>query len=230
MNQVAVVTGISSGIGLEIGKVLLELGYVVYGISRTSPKDYLGKDFTFLTCDLLDESRFISTLQSIKEPVSVLVNCAGVGYFGQHEDLKPEEISQMINLNLKAPVLASSLLLKDLKETKGIIFNITSITGKENSRFGATYGATKAGLESFGKSLFDEARKSRVRVVNVAPDLTDTAFFDNLSFRPENDPEAKIDPKTVAEAVRFVLSQPYGTVITELTIRPQKILLDKGKK
>ena len=216
-------TGASSGIGLEICKKLLELDFKVYGISRSRPKI----NIEHLEADVTDTDLLSNLLNEIKEPIDLLINCAGVGHFGQHEDLKPKDLEKMISTNLTAPIVTTNLLLKDLKKTKGIVINITSITGKENAKFGAAYGATKAGLESFGKSLFDEVRKSGVRVVNIAPDLTDTSFFDELMFRPEDNPEAKIDPKSVADTVEFILKQPHGTVITELCIRPQRILIDR---
>ncbi|MCV6607650.1 MAG: SDR family oxidoreductase [Campylobacterales bacterium] len=224
--KTALVTGASSGIGFEICKKLLGLDYKVYGVSRNKPD----LDLEFFQVDVTKTKELEDLKKNIKEPLDLLINCAGVGHFGQHEDLKPKDLEKMISTNLTAPIITTNIFLKDLKKQKGTVINITSITGKENAKFGAAYGATKAGLESFGKSLFDEVRKSGVRVVNIAPDITDTRFFDELMFRPEDSPEAKIEPQSVANGVEFILNQPEGTVITELTIRPQKILINKKPK
>lgn len=228
MNR-AVVTGHSSGIGLEITKTLLDMGFLVHGISRTEARKELVGNILEHQCDVTDIENLEKILKEIEKTteIDLLVNSAGFGLFAMHEDLKAADIAKMVETNLTAPLITANLLLKTIKKQQGMIINITSISGKQNSKFGAAYGATKAGLESFGKSLFDEARKAGVRVINIAPDLTDTPFFDELSFKPSDKIGGKIDPEQVAKAIKFVILQPEGTVITELTIRPQKILIDK---
>ncbi len=225
----AIITGHSSGIGLEITKTLLDRGFLVYGISRSSVKEELTGNFTEKQCDITDLQQLEKTAQEIlnESQIDLVINCAGIGLFAMHEDLRPKDLANLVQTNLTAPIIISNLFLKTLKKTEGTLINITSISGKQNSKFGAAYGATKAGLESFGKSLFDEARKSGVQVINIAPDLTDTHFYDNLSFRPSKKIGSSVFPKQVANAVEFILAQPKGTVITEMTLRPQKILIDK---
>ncbi|HIP60112.1 MAG TPA: SDR family oxidoreductase [Campylobacterales bacterium] len=220
----AVVTGASSGIGKACAKKLLELGYKVYGLSRTC--NIIDKNFIHVEIDLTDTKQ-IQKLENTNP--HVLINCAGVGYFAPHEELSFEQIQEMIALNLTAPMLVTKLFLRALKQQGGYIFNINSISGIQPALFGATYGASKAGLRHFGTSLFKEARKSGLKVININPDITNTPFFDSLNFKPTQDSQTYIDPKDIADIIENVLNQREGTVMTDITIEPQKFQISKKK-
>ena len=225
--KTAIVTGASSGIGLEIVKTLVGMEYRVYGLARDFGKSgFSDPDFIPVTCDVTDTAQLQSAVQAIKEKekqgIFLLVNNAGVGFFGPHEQLKPRQIEIMTATNLQAPLILTSLLLRDIKQSQGFIINIASVTAKKSSTHGCAYAATKAGLAHFSLSLFDEIRKTGAKVVCIYPDMTQTAFYDQADFREGDDPESYITPRDVAEAVKMVLAQPAGTVVTELTIRPQK--------
>jgi short-subunit dehydrogenase len=228
---IAIVTGASSGIGLSVSKKLIEIGHKVYGIARDFSKtNFINPNFIPLVCDVTNTNKLITTVRDIleHEDIYILVNNAGVGYFGPHETIKPEYIEGMVKTNLLAPLVLTHLVLRSLKKTQGYVINIASITALHSSRFGCAYAATKAGLHQFGDSLFDEVRKSGVKVVTIYPDITQTPFYENLSFRPEDDPLCYITPECIAETVENILSQRKGTVITQVVIRPQKLQLKKG--
>lgn len=175
--------------------------------------------------DLLDTSRLTERISEImkKEPdIRVLINNAGCAWYGLHEELNAEKIFAMVRTNLELPMLLSQLLLRRLKEAKGYIINISSVTATENAPHAAAYGATKAGLLSFSRSLFAENRKYGLRVSCILPDLTDTDLYRNTNFRPSEDPGCALDPRDTANAVRYILTQPEGVVVPELMLRPQK--------
>ena len=159
--------------------------------------------------------------------IDLLVNCAGVGYYGLHDEIRPENISELIRTNLEVPLLLSNVLLKKLKESKGTILNIASVTATQSNPHGAAYGATKAGLLSFGKSLFDEVRKHGVKVTTILPDMTDTNLYRNASFEASKDENARLLPQDVADSVRYVLEADPHMVITEFTVRPQLHRIEK---
>ena len=160
--------------------------------------------------------------------VDVLINCAGLGVFEPHEEIPSSQIIHMINVNLTAALLLVNLTLRSLKKSHGHIINISSIEATRHSKFSALYTATKSGLRAFSLSLFEELRKSSVRVTSINPDITDTGFFDSLSFSPSDDPSAFLSPKVIAETVLTVLRS--DGVITDLTIRPQRAGVKKKKK
>lgn len=228
--KAAVVTGASSGIGFEISRVLIQLGYKVYGIGRDFSKVVINEaNFIKISCDMTKMHVLIEEIKKIrnKEDVHIVVNNAGVGYFGPHEELNANKIHEMVTVNLEAPMLITQLMLRNLKKNLGFIINISSIEAKKSSIYGCVYGATKAGITDFSNSLFDEVRKYGVKVIAIHPDMTKTNFYRNANFKEGDIPESHITAKEVANAVKNVITQREGMVITDITIRPQKHLIGK---
>lgn len=226
---VAVVTGSSSGIGEAITSTLISQGWTVRGVSRRA-SSIESPFYSHITADLTDShaiNRVARQLLSDHTTIDALINNAGVGHFAPHEELSVEQIEELVKLNLLAPLLLSKYLLRSLKETQGTLINISSFSAEESSSHGAAYAATKAGLRHFGDSLFDEARKSGVRVTTITPDITRTPFYDKLSFAPEDDELAAVTPQCVADSVLQILNQRNGTVTTHVVLRPQRLILKK---
>lgn len=221
----AIVTGASSGIGLEISKVLCRLGYEVFGIGRNFDKDkgLTAESFHPILCNLLDTEKLCETIKEISSDhhMTILVNNAGTAYYGLHEELNPKKIQQMVRTNLEVPMILTCLLLRELKKNKGYVINISSVTAGSSNPHGCAYGATKAGLSSFSRSLFDEARKYGVKVVTISPDMTQTNLYRNANFKESDDIQSYLMPQEVAKAVEFVLSQRDGLVISDITLKPQ---------
>lgn len=226
----AIVTGSSSGIGEAISRMLLKEGYHVIGISRRRG-DIEDPAFEHLACDLSQGGAIDAISQRLlqTQELAVLVNAAGFGRFEPHEELSPKTITEMIALNLTAPVLLTNLLLRLLKTTQGSIINITSIEATRSSKFSALYSATKSGLRAFGHSLFEEVRNSGVAVVTINPDMTDTPFFDPLRFGVGEDEDTKLLATDIAQAVQNLLTMRQGLSITDLTIRPQRFGIRKKR-
>ncbi len=225
--KAALVTGASGGIGSEVCRVLLDMGYRVYGIGRDFSKVYFPDapegQWNPLVLDLLQTGRVEEAVSSLlcKEKISVLVNAAGVGYYGQHQDISPARIREMIRVNLETPLILSGMLLRCIRETRGFIINISSVTADQINPHGCAYGASKAGLSSFGRSLFAENRKYGVKVVEICPDMTRTGLYRNADFEADPDELASLDPREVGQALRYILSRPQGTVVSQIRLQPQ---------
>lgn len=223
MKDAAIVTGASSGIGLEISKVLCRLGYEVFGIGRNFDTEFTENSFHPIICDILDTENLCDTVKKIaaNNCVTLLVNNAGTAYYGLHEELNVKKIQQMVRTNLEAPMILTCQLLRELKKNKGYIINISSVTANTSNPHGCAYGATKAGLSSFSRSLFDEARKYGVKVVTISPDMTKTNLYRNANFREGDEAESYLLPEEVAKTVEYVLSQRDGLVVSDITLKPQ---------
>lgn len=223
--EAAVVTGASSGIGYAISRKLSALGYVVFGFGRDFGKtEWQEEDNVHpVVCDVLDTEKLCACVRQItaQYQVSILVNNAGVGYYGLHEELSPGKIKELVRTNLEAPMILTQQLLRHLKKNAGYVINISSVTADGVNPHGCAYGATKAGLASFSRSLFDEARKYGVKVVTISPDMTRTNLYRNADFREGNEAESYLLPEEVAGAVEFALSQREGMVVTDITLKPQ---------
>ena len=202
----AIVTGYSSGIGKAIVDKLEENSYNI--IKLTSRLE-----------DIVSLEKEVKAILKTTD-IDLLINCAGVGIFKPHEEISISKIKELIDVNLTAPIILSNLLLRSLKKCSGTIINITSIEATKHSRFSALYTATKSGLRDFGLCLFEEVRKSGVRVVSVNPDITQTNFFDELQFEPSNKPDTYLLPESIAKSIIDILN--FDGVITDITVRAQK--------
>ena len=227
--RTAVVTGASSGIGQAVSLRLCSMGFDVYGFGRDFHQNELNEelasipDFHPVAMDLCDTRRLEEEIRKIRlsQVVTLLVNAAGAAYYGLHETLNPGKISEMVRVNLEVPMILSQLLLRDLKKNSGMIINISSVTASSSNPHGCAYGATKAGLSSFGRSLFDEARKYGLKVVTISPDMTQTRLYRNADFEASDLPEARLLAEDVADAVAFAVGRPDTVNVSEMVIRPQ---------
>jgi len=211
--QSAVVTGASSGIGKAICEYLSK-EYKVYKISRRN-----GIDITDINS--------LEKLEFLKDKnIKILVNCAGIGIFKPHEEIKTKDIQKLIDTNLTAPIVLTKLLLRTLKQNKGYIFNITSIEALRHSKFSALYTATKAGLRAFSMSLFEEVRKD-VKVISINPDITKTNFFDELNFCHSDERDSYIEPKSIVKIIDLALNT--DEIIEDITIRPKLVKITKKR-
>ncbi|HOV27869.1 MAG TPA: SDR family oxidoreductase [Pseudobacteroides sp.] len=220
----AILTGASKGIGLAMTKRLVSLGYKVYGLSRSNEIPFSHECFIPVKCDLLNTDQLLSTITNIleKDPhINILINNAGIGFFGPHEQIAVKDIQSMIRTNLEVPLILCQLLLRTLKKNKGMIISISSVTAKKVSTHGCAYAATKAGLSHFFTSLFEEVRKSGVKITTIHPDITKSNFYDSLDFTYADEEDAAITDEQIADALEYVLSNGSNVVVSDITLRPQ---------
>ncbi len=218
--KTAIVTGASSGIGLQCAKMLSQNGYEVFGIGRCFQEKVC---FNIIEEDITNTSKILSVINEIKRKngVDLLMNCAGVAYYGTHEQLTAQQIKAMLRTNAEAPMIITNALINELSKNRGIIINISSVTAKERNPHGCVYGATKAALTSFSESLFEEVRKRGIKVITIHPDMTDTALYRNADFTPKEDEKYCLSAESISQALKFALSTNENTVVTDITLKPQ---------
>lgn len=233
-NKAAIVTGASSGIGYAVSKKLSALGYEVFGIGRNFGKiEWTAADNIHpIVCDILDTDKLCACVRQItaQHQVHILINNAGIGYYGLHEELSPDKIKKLVRTNLEAPMILTQQLLRHLKKNAGYIINISSVTAAQSNPHGCAYGATKAGLASFSRSLFDEARKYGVKVITISPDMTQTNLYRNADFREGDEATSYLVPEDIAGAVEWILTQRGGVLVTDMTLKPQLHRIQKKEK
>ncbi len=206
-----IITGTSSGIGKAIKEELKE--FEIIELCRNCPYSI---DFNNI--------KEVKKLK-FKDIKGIILN-AGVGYFGQFEDIKISQIEEMINVNFLSPMILVKNNLREIKKQKGFIITISSTSATHPARLGVVYSATKAAIRQFSKSLFEEVRKSGVKVSTIVPDLTLTNFHNKTFFRPSKDPLAHLKPEDIAKIVKDVIYSPF--VIEEIIIKPQLFKIEKA--
>lgn len=220
MNR-AIVTGASSGIGKAISEMLLQNGYEVFGLGRHFKETIESNLFHPVSVDLLKEAELQKVFRELPvDHLDLLVNNAGCAYYGLHENIKQDRIQEMVRLNLEVPMVFCQKYLKVLRENHGCIINIASISGMHEAAHGACYGATKAGLIAFSKSLFAEERKHGLKVTCVIPDMTSTNLYRNADFEADTADGCCLDPKDIAEVVKDVIYHK-NFVTSEIVVQPQ---------
>lgn len=190
-NHYALVTGASSGMGLEFARQLAKRGYNLLIVSneeaihevakRLEAEEASGKDVLSLVMDLgrQDSARELYEYAQAHElEIEVLVNNAGVYHDKDILDDSEGFTSLIMNLHMYTPAMLCYLFGKDMRERrKGYILNVCSVTSKMAAQRLGTYGGTKAFLCHFTRALHIELRKYGVHVTDVSPGAVDTGLY-----------------------------------------------------
>ncbi|GAA6974296.1 SDR family oxidoreductase [Helicobacter pylori] len=173
--KVAIITGASSGIGLECALMLLDQGYKVYALSRHAT---LCVALNHALCESIDID--VSDSNALKEVFlnisakedhcDVLINSAGYGVFGSVEDTPIDEVKKQFGVNFFAlcEVVQFCLpLLKNKPHSK--IFNLSSIAGRVSMLFLGHYSASKHALEAYSDALRLELKPFNIQVCLIEP-------------------------------------------------------------
>jgi short-subunit dehydrogenase len=188
LNQLAVVTGASSGIGYELARVFIENGFDVVINSASNrldqANDYLkdlGGKVIPIRADLADYDgveEFWRGVEQLGRPVDAIAINAGVGVGGKFAETGLDEEINLVRLNVEGTVhVAKRAVQHMVGRGKGRILITSSIAGEMVAPREAVYAASKAFDLSFAKSLREELEDTGVTVTALQPGPTDTDFF-----------------------------------------------------
>jgi len=224
--KVAIVTGVSSGIGRATAEALLARGAAVAGWGRTAPEGLDHDRFQFFACDVRDEhavaEALTNTLRELGPEVHALVNNAGVGIFGPIDGFKSEDWHAMFDTNVNGLFYCTRAVLPAMKKQHaGHIINVASLAATAGTANLAGYCATKYAVRGFSDALFKELRPDGIRVTCVMPGSVETQF-NGATPSPEPDPH-KMQPEDIAAAIIHALEAPEATMISEIQMRPANV-------
>ena len=227
--KVSVVTGGSRGIGLAIAARLAELGSEVIITARK--RDELDKaaegirksggKCEGIVCDvssLADVQQLADRLRDRQKKLKIVINNAGVGGFSTPlHQTDPESWDKIMNTNLRGVyhmirAFASTLIANG----GGDIVNISSLAGKNALPNGATYSASKWGLNGLSYSVAEELRGYNIRVTVVCPGSVNT----DLSPHTGKNFSKMLQPADVAHVVGMVVTQAPQSFASEILLRP----------
>ncbi len=226
-NKTALVTGSGKGIGKACAIALAEAGANVIILSRTE-KDLLivqnkikklKKKCSYFVCDVTNLKEIKKIFSEINK-LDILVNNAGTNRPEYFTKIKRKDMSEVVDLNIKAcfdiAQLATKVMLKskNRKKNGGSIINISSQLGKVGAPLRSVYNMTKFGIEGLTKGMAIDLAKHNIRVNSVCPTFVETPmvkkFFKDKKFKDsviKNIPLGKVATESdIASAVVYLAS------------------------
>jgi 3-oxoacyl-[acyl-carrier protein] reductase len=222
--RVALVTGASRGIGAAVARRLDGEG-VRLGLASRSGDD-LGIDGAVARpCDVRDPAALEALVRETVERfggLDIVVANAGVGSYGPFLEMPPEQMEEILDVNVKGTFYTLRAALPHLLRSEAAdVVTVASEAGRRGLPFEATYCASKFAQVGLTRALDHELRPQGVRCTNVCPGGVATDFAMGRGRTPEM-PELRdmMSAEDVADAVLFVLTRPRNHRILEMAFRP----------
>ena len=245
-SKVVLITGCSSGIGLETAIECAKEGHTVFATMRNlnkkselekrSKKEKLVERIKILELDISDSNSIVNTIASIvrqTKKIDVLFNNAGYRLIGSLEDVTINEIREQINTNLMGPMHLTKTVLPHMKhgEEPGLIINMSAVPGKIGFPLSTSYCVSKFGIEGFTDSLRREMIHRNVNVCLIEAGIVHTKFFDNIKITEQSSESeyAKDTLKMVTRLKKIINSQKW-TMPEDVAKKVIEIINENGKK
>ncbi len=232
--KIVLVTGATRGLGLAVARQCISDGYKVVAVGRTMTEEltFLMQQYpdhiVFERYDFSDTAGIHSLAVQITKKYGRpwgLVNNAAIGRDGVLATLHERDIAELIKINIEAPVLLTKYILRSMLMNRGgRIINVSSIIASTGFNGLSVYGATKAALAGFTKSLAREVGKAGITVNTLAPgymetEMTSALQGDKLESIKRRSPLGHLATvEDAAYAVSYLLSEKSfsvtGTTIT----------------
>lgn len=237
--SVALVTGASRGFGREISLALALEGVQVVAAALASEKEELislveeirsaGGKAAWRPVDVRVSDECSSLVGwTVKEMggLHVLVNCAGLGYWGPVEDMTDDKWQRTMDVNVSGTFYLSRAAIGPMrKEGRGHIVNIASVMGRRGVPNMTAYCASKAAVMAFSEGLSKEVKGDGIQVSVLSPGTANTRFREKHTSRPLDpsitDPELMLQPADVASAVLWALKSSRYVSALQIVVEPR---------
>jgi 3-oxoacyl-[acyl-carrier protein] reductase len=226
--KVALITGASRGIGFAIARSLGRMGARLSLCARdarrleSAANELKGEGFTVFAApaDVTRADQIASLVQGTEQtlgPVEILVNNAGIGYFGPVQEASEANWDAVLDTNLKSVFLISKAIAPGMiLRRSGHIVNIASLAGKNAFANGGIYCASKWGLIGLTQCMAEDLRQYGIRMSAVCPGSVATEFSPHAG----KDTSKMLQAEDVAHAVEMIVTQAPQSFISEVLLRP----------
>jgi len=220
--KTVVITGASSGIGMDIAKFLIKKNFSVINLDI---KNQLYPGALFIKCNLENIKKLLTKKKLFeKYKITSLINCAGLTITKNSTKYKYSDWQKTLSVNLTAPFFLSQMISNIMikQRTKGSIINITSISSEVAMPDNPAYNSSKAGLKHLTKSLAVDLSKYNIRVNNISPGYTKSSMnkksWNNLALRKKRSKRNLMnrwaDTNEYNEAVLFLIDNNKSSYMT----------------
>ena len=236
MKKLVVITGASSGIGMELAKRFHAEGHPVLLLARRKElMENLG--LSNCICQSVDVTDYSGMEKAIRDAerqfgeTDLLINCAGIMLLGRPTTQDYEEWERMIDVNVKGILTGTHVILPDMvKRNGGTIINISSIAGRKTFPNHSVYCGSKFAVHAISESLRKEVSNHNVRILVIAPGVVETALLSHTSDEGlksgyedwKASIERGLDVKQIADCALFAYQMPQDVSIRELVIAKTK--------
>lgn len=238
MEKVALVTGSSSGIGLETALALARDGYHTFASMRDIKKsaeleNAIKKENIPIEITELDVDKEESIVSAVKEIVTkcgrldVLINNAGYGQFGCTEDVSIDDFRKQFETNFFSIVRMIQEVAPIMRnQNSGIIVNISSVVGRIGLPGSPAYISTKFALEGLSECLRYELGQFGIKTTLIEPGVIKTNFFDSMKVsESKTDPKYKILTEDILAGLKMMVEM--GTAPSQVANVILKAIHDK---
>jgi NADP-dependent 3-hydroxy acid dehydrogenase YdfG len=226
------ITGATSGIGKSLAEAFALPGNTLFLTGRNAQKlKELNLHRTPEKCTIIpmvsdfekphEVANACNTLLKHTHRLEVLIHNAAVAPLGNIESISESTLNSTLDINLKAPVLVTKMLLPALLKAKGWIVFINSRIVHSHTPGLSLYGITKDGLKAFSETLRNEYGEQGLRITNLYLGKTATPMLKNLLKNQgmDYDPTTYIQPGDVARMIRHISELPPTAELTDLYIK-----------
>ena len=206
------ITGSKGGLGKEICNEIKNTKHNIFQHSTSEIAD--------INCDFNNLEEVKKLEEFVKEKqINCLINNSGVYSNKEFTSLTEEEIFNIINVNLTAPILLTKYVYKNIihNKSQGLIINVNSLAGKYPSYNESIYCASKFGLSGFGSSLSINQKKSNVKII----DCFVGAIKTNMTINRDNY-ENLMEPSEIAEFIINLIDSKNNYTISSFELRNSK--------